>query len=89
MLAASKYDLILCDWHLPGIKGIHVLKEVRKKLGPGVTFVLATSESDQSCVVEAIQSGVPSYIIKPFDTHTLKAKIESARKRAAAAKINE
>lgn len=89
MLASSKFDLILCDWHMPGVKGIDVLKEVRKSMGHGVPFILATSESEQACVVEAIQSGVSNYIIKPFNVDTLKAKIDSAVKKAAAAKTTE
>jgi len=85
LITQNKFDLILCDWHMPGKKGIDVLKEVRKNQGATVPFILATSESEQSCVVQAIESGVSNYIIKPFNVDTLKKKIESAVKKAEAA----
>jgi two-component system, chemotaxis family, chemotaxis protein CheY len=85
LIAEGDFDLILCDWHMPGKKGIDVLKEVRKARGAGIPFIMATSESEQSCVIQAIESGVSNYIIKPFNVDTLRKKIESAVKKAASA----
>ncbi len=85
LIKSKQFDLILCDWHMPKVLGIDVLRAVRKSpAGKGIPFILATSESEQGCVLQAVDAGVSNYIIKPFTVDTLKAKIESAFKKAKA-----
>jgi two-component system chemotaxis response regulator CheY len=70
-------DLIISDWNMPNLNGVDLLKLIRavphwKKL----PFLLTTTESEKAKVVEAIQSGVTNYMVKPVEEATLKEKLE-------------
>lgn len=76
ILKQEKIGLILADWNMPNMKGIDLLKEVRKdeKL-KSIPFIMVTAEGQQENVVEAAQAGVDQYIIKPFTPEILNEKI--------------
>ena len=60
---------------MPFETGIEVLKEIRA-IDTEVPVVIITTEGKQNKVVEAVQAGVKDYILKPFDSDTLKQKLE-------------
>ena len=39
-------------------------------------FMLVTAESEQKHILEAAKAGVSDYVVKPFNSATLKAKME-------------
>lgn len=69
------FDLVLSDWNMPGKTGLEFLKAVRAG-GSKTPFVLITTEAEKSRVLEAIQSGVSDYVVKPFEADALRAKLE-------------
>ena len=73
----ENYDLVICDWNMPDMSGLEVLRAVRsdprtRKL----RFLMLTAEAYKENVVEAIKAGVSGYIVKPFTAQTLSDKIE-------------
>lgn len=71
------YGFIISDWNMPKMQGIDLLKAC--KLDPGLKstpFMLVTAESEQKHIVEAAKAGVSDYVVKPFNSATLKAKME-------------
>ena len=77
ILKKEKIDLVLADWNMPNMKGLDLLKEIRKdeKL-KALPFIMVTAEGQKENIVEAVQAGVNSYIIKPFTPEILKDKIQ-------------
>ena len=75
--AGSPYQFIISDWNMPGMQGIDLLKackaDPRFKSTP---FMLVTAESEQKHILEAAKAGVSDYVVKPFNSATLKAKME-------------
>lgn len=72
----TKFDLILCDWQMPGISGFDLLKKLRevdatKKL----PFIMVTGKSDMEYIQSAIKAGVNDYIVKPIDMMVLEKKV--------------
>lgn len=70
-------DLILCDWNMPIMTGIELLREVKtddryKK----IPFIMVTAEGEKQKIIEAITLGVNQYITKPIERDTLRRKIE-------------
>ncbi len=68
--------LIISDMHMPKMTGLEFLESVR--LNPGlkhIPFIIVSTDSDMKTVVKATQSGVNSYIIKPFTEKTVKEKL--------------
>ena len=75
-LKKDKYDLILCDWNMPDMSGMEVLKITRSddKL-KDITFIMVTAETEKEKILAAIKAGVSSYIVKPFTAETVSAKL--------------
>ncbi len=71
-------DLILCDWNMPLITGIELLKQVRSEpKWEHIPFVLITTESEKDKVIEAIQYKVNGYILKPVNIAKLKESLDN------------
>ena len=69
-------DLILLDIGLPDISGHEVLLELRQwYTKPIVILSVQSSEED---IVKALDNGANDYLIKPFRTGELLARIRSA-----------
>lgn len=64
-LKKRKYDLVLCDWNMPGMNGTELVKSIRATY-PAVPIVMVTAEGDPKLVEELISLGVSGYIVKPF-----------------------
>lgn len=70
------FDLILCDWKMPGLTGIQVLEKVRKsKSYSKCPFVMITTDNERAHVVQALKLHVNNYIIKPFNEENFRDKI--------------
>lgn len=84
MMEKLQFDMVLCDWEMPEMTGVELLKWCReqpKYKKEKVPFVMITSRGDKSHVVEAVQSGVTDYLGKPFSSEQLINKVLSAAKK--------
>ncbi|MCD6460655.1 response regulator [bacterium] len=82
--ALSKLDgieLIITDWNMPEMDGLTFVKSVRaSNTFKHIPIIMATTEAAKEDIVEAIQSGVNNYVVKPFTPEILKNKIEAVIK---------
>ena len=77
MLKKQKFDLILCDWNMPEMPGIELLKQVRADDGlKDIPFVMITAEAKKENILAAVQAGVNNYVVKPFTAETISEKLE-------------
>jgi DNA-binding NarL/FixJ family response regulator len=58
-----KPDVLLCDLGLPGISGIDVTREVKKKY-PTIEILIFTIFDEEDKVLEAIKAGASGYLLK-------------------------
>jgi two-component system chemotaxis response regulator CheY len=75
--APAIFDLVICDWNMPGISGIDLCQQMRAER-PELPFLLVTGRGDAASVKTAQENRVSSYILKPFSPTDLKAKIVAA-----------
>ena len=69
-------DLVMADWHMPGLTGIELLKAIRQDENLKQMLVyLVTNEGRQAQIVSAIQAGANGYIVKPFSQESIKQKL--------------
>lgn len=81
-LKSTKYDLILTDWNMPKMDGLHLVKNLRHlPKYKDTPIMMITTEGGKSEVIEALKSGINNYIVKPFNAETLKAKLEPLLKK--------
>jgi two-component system chemotaxis response regulator CheY len=77
-LQAQPHDLIISDWNMQPVTGLDLLKRVRADAKvKRIPFIMVTAESKTEKVIAAKQAGVSNYIVKPFNSETLRAKIAS------------
>lgn len=74
-------DLVLLDLMLPGMDGIEVCRELRRR--SGIAVIMLTARSDTSDVVEGLEAGADDYLTKPFEPDELVARIRARVRRAA------
>ncbi len=78
-MRAKRYALVISDWNMQSMSGYDFLRQVRGDPDLKQTpFILVTADTKTENVIAARKAGVSSYIVKPFDAYTLKAKIETA-----------
>lgn len=86
LLAVSDFqpDIILLDLMLPGIDGYEVCREVRKKGNTPIIMLSAKGEVFDK--VLGLELGADDYMIKPFDSKELVARVKAVLRRYAAEK---
>ena len=99
LIASGTFDIILCDWEMPKMSGLEVLKWTRAQPQyKAVPFVMVTSRGEREYVLKAIHAGVNDYLGKPFTKEQLvqkmnkvlnKQKAPDEAKQAKAAKMLE
>jgi len=76
-LKNDKFDLVLCDWNIPEMSGLELLKAVRADTQlKNTPFVMVTAEAQKDNIVEAVKAGVNNYVVKPFTAETISEKLE-------------
>jgi two-component system, OmpR family, phosphate regulon response regulator PhoB len=76
-------DLILLDWMLPGQSGIEFARRLRRDdLTRQVPIIMLTARGEENDKVSGLDSGVDDYVIKPFSTRELVARIKAVVRRA-------
>lgn len=75
-LRHQPFDLILCDWEMPGMSGEELLRWVREQPEISqVPFIMVTSRGEREYVIRAVQAGANDYLGKPFSAETLLNKV--------------
>ncbi len=75
------YDIILLDLMLPGIGGIEICKELRKR-GVGTPIIIVTAKSQEIDKVIGLEVGADDYVTKPFSLHELQARVRAVLRRS-------
>ncbi len=87
ILTEQPYDVIISDYQMPGMDGISLLVEVRKRFG-GIPFIIFTGKGREEIVIEAINNGADFYLQKGGDPVSqfadLENKVRQAFRRARA-----
>lgn len=73
------FSLILLDILLPGITGIEILRMIREKPElKDIPVIMITALKESNVLQEAFDSGAIDYVVKPFDSIELLARVRSA-----------
>jgi two-component system, chemotaxis family, chemotaxis protein CheY len=76
ILQTQPVHLGIIDWHLPDATGLDLIKKMRQEDRFKKTpLLMLTAESDVGKMLEAVESGVDDYIVKPFVKNVLRDKM--------------
>jgi response regulator RpfG family c-di-GMP phosphodiesterase len=80
LMQRESFDLVISDLRMPGMSGLALLEEVRKKR-PRSAFMMATGVDDVRVGVEAMQKGASDYLVKPIQPAALEAGVRRTLER--------
>ena len=76
-LKSALFDLVVTDLNMSEMSGLDLLKKIRKDSElKHIPVLMITSDDLQVNIVTAIKAGLNDYIIRPFEEHTFKQKLE-------------
>ena len=76
-LQEVKFELVICDWNMPEMKGIDLLRAMRASPKySSIKFIMLTAEAYKESVKEAVNLKVSGYIAKPFTAAQLGEQIQ-------------
>lgn len=85
--SALKPDLVLLEVTLPSVDGWQVCREIRKKSDIPIIFI--TSKAEIFDKVLGLELGADDYIVKPFDTREVAARVKAVLRRYGISKPTE
>jgi DNA-binding response OmpR family regulator len=84
VVAAASFDAVVLDWMLPGLDGILVLKDLRRRAITTPVLLLTARHAIAERVL-GFESGADDYLIKPFAFAELLARLRSLLRRVPSA----
>lgn len=78
-LDTHSFDLVILDLTLPGLDGLEVCKEIRKR--HTLPIIISSARTDITDKVTALENGADDYLPKPYNPRELQARIMSLLRR--------
>lgn len=73
-------ELIILDINLPGMDGLTILRNLRRR-GDDRPVLLLTARSDTLERVQGLDAGADDYLVKPFEMDELEARLRALARR--------
>src|SRR5689334_5807732 len=77
----DKPDLVLLDVMMPKLDGFSVCRAIRKR-APALPIMMITAKGQVDDRVNGLDSGADDYLVKPFSSRELLARVRAALRRA-------
>lgn len=76
-LAQESFQLLILDLDMPGMDGLEVIREVRRRHPyPRLPILMLSASADTQRKVEAVEGGADDFLSKPVEYPFLKAKLK-------------
>ncbi|MGD0320705.1 MAG: response regulator transcription factor [Acidimicrobiales bacterium] len=82
-LRTYEYEVAVLDWRMPGISGLDVVREMRRRGSP-LPILMLTARDTTDDRVTGLDEGADDYLVKPFDFSELLARIRALQRRSPA-----
>jgi DNA-binding NtrC family response regulator len=79
ILEAEKIDILICDYRLPEMNGLEVIKKVKAEYSD-LEVIMISSDAPMETIIEAFRLGAVDFFQKPFDIESVKIAIERTTK---------
>jgi len=79
--STGSWDLIILDLRLPGVDGLEICRQLRRK-SETVPILMLTSKSSELDRVVGLEVGADDYVVKPFSVLELMARVKAILRRS-------
>lgn len=70
-------DLVITDWNMPVMGGLDLVRHLRAgEATARIPILMVTTRGSKEDILQAVEAGVTSYILKPFTPQVLREKID-------------
>jgi two-component system phosphate regulon response regulator PhoB len=77
-------DLVVLDWMLPGQSGLALAKHWRSQTRTrDLPLIMLTARAEEADKIAGLDAGADDYLVKPFSTNELLARIRAVLRRKA------
>jgi formate/nitrite transporter len=83
LITESSFDVVLCDWKMPGFDGIDVVEEISNR-SPDTAIVMISGYPTVGRATEAMKRGALDFVSKPFTPDEIAAAVKRAVRRKVA-----
>ena len=80
------FDIAILDIMMPGMDGLQVCKELRKRNG-SIGIIMLTARTQEMDKVSGLMLGADDYVTKPFSPSELVARVDALYRRVAIAEM--
>ncbi|HET7558093.1 MAG TPA: phosphate regulon transcriptional regulator PhoB [Rhodanobacteraceae bacterium] len=81
-IADQPPDLVLLDWMLPGMSGLELARRLRREEATrDIPVIMLTARGEEIDRINGLEAGVDDYVVKPFSTRELLARIRAVLRR--------
>lgn len=78
---ADSPKLAILDWLMPGLSGLEVCQEIRRKKPDPYTYImLLTAKTGKTDIISGLDAGADDYITKPFDAQELQVRLRTGKR---------
>jgi len=81
LAVTNSYDVIVLDLMLPGMDGIDVCRKLRDEAQRDTPILMLTARDTLGDKVAGLDAGADDYLVKPFETRELEARIRALIRR--------
>jgi DNA-binding NtrC family response regulator len=81
-------DVVLCDLRMPGMDGLELLPQIRRRQ-PGASVILMSAYGSEELAIEALQRGAHDYLAKPFQPSEALFTLRKAQERERLRRANQ
>lgn len=82
MVSENLPDVILLDWMLPRLSGIEVCRQIKARPETrNAAIIMVSARSEESDRVRGLDTGADDYIVKPYSTNELLARVKANLRR--------
>ena len=82
MVAEDLPDVILLDWMLPRLSGIEVCRQLKARPETrACAIIMVSARTEESDRVRGLETGADDYIVKPYSTNELLARVKANLRR--------
>jgi two-component system, OmpR family, phosphate regulon response regulator PhoB len=89
-LKEAKPDAVLLDWMLPRLSGLELCRQIRRAPAwRDLPVIMLTARGEEGDRVRGLDSGADDYVVKPFSTSELIARLKAVIRRARPSTADE
>src|SRR5271154_101608 len=81
-LRSYDYEVAVIDWRMPGLSGLEVVEQARRR-GARTPILMLTARDSTSDRITGLNGGADDYLVKPFEFGELLARLRALQRRPA------